>query len=486
VSATRIDDFHPHVNGGLNPAIFQWTEDLKRSSEFVERIRRKDAWRAELSRRQAAWTPPFSIPPDQTRRADGILACIYKPAVGIKPTLPPIDAPLEFEIILNESTNYGDVEAGKVFDAAKSTELRRRTEKAYTADRYEFSERTVRMLAGEYQDERDSNGQLRYPTPWAFEGATVMSMVASTKGTVPFEEVLFQFNNNPVAGRFARTKDIAWLRRAYDGAVRKVEDGDSPKTISTRAEISRLLAMVPVMPWPGRGAINERKVLLAMLKVAYEVGNVQFNASELRISEISMVKVRQTVANALRRLQALGYITLLQSGKGTADASTYRIELSEIQKRAQNGNIPFTSSEGTLQSYALFSELFSSKVFPSCSQEVYEALHAEACTVAEVVTRSGRCIRTVRDCLKALCKYGVVRKQHGKYEVVESCDIKELARYLDVENARDQLREKHQTLRETRFDKSGKLKTKALKVALETGDVETQRLLLCPTSGVVH
>lgn len=341
--------------------------------------------------------------------------------------------------------------------------------------RERYTQWTLELLAGKHKAD--------YQNPVTHEAAAVLGMVSKA---ATFEEVLEAFESNPVAGRFRRTHDIAWLRRAYTGAVRTVENGDSRKTIRTRAEISKLLPMVSVMSWPGRGAINERKVLLAMLKVALAVGNVQFNASDFRLSELAIIKTRQTATNARKRLQTIGFITLLKSGKGTADASTYRIELNEIQKGAQNGNILFTPLESTLQSYALFSELFSSKVFPSCSQEVYDVIHASACTAAEVVTRSGRCMRTVRDCLKALCKYEVVRKQHGKYEVVESCNIKELARYLDVENARDELREKHQTLRETRFDKSGKLNTEALKVALKTGDEETLELLLCPTSGVVQ
>ena len=357
----------------------------------------------------------------------------------------------------------------RVEEVKQIVEQERLQREAAISKRREYSERTLELLGGEHVREYNSKA--------GHEAATVMGMVASG---AQFDEVLEAFESHPVAGRFRAKRDFGWLKRAYAGATRKIETGeDSKRTKQARAEISELLPIVATMQWKGRGAINNRKVLEVCMTIVEEVGSITFDASAFRLAEIAMMPW-QTVVGAMKRLQALWIITLLRSGKGKEFASSYRLNLDAIRKRAQVSNILFDALESMLSSYAPFSELFSSKVFPSSSKEVYQVIYSGAASAAEVVTRSGRCPRTVRGCLKALRRYGLVRKQGKLYAIDKSCDTKALARFLGVDNARETLKRDHQTKRENRFKKN------ALKVALETGDMETQRFILCPAVARVH
>jgi DNA-binding transcriptional ArsR family regulator len=579
VSATRIDDFHPHVNGAVNPLFWTWLEEKKQTARDIAQVQEqisRQHLRRFIGRRlkepinpildserdyQAEGLSTISIPYQskarvtawkefQQRQSTDAFSPESNIAIvcgAVSGNLAVIDSETQtdFNWVRSELESRGintwtvrtargghcyvrtrEPISGRILKLdGREIEIRGDGQYVLAPPSIHPSGIAYQFLNRPSEIARVTFEQLRFlgvrapavataatpadakrtervpPSVWRRlqkrcpeystrnkqDASTILSLILLGRTK---EQILELFEKHPATGRYLEDKKefLTWFERAYISARRKAEAGDSEATRRTRAEISRLLQMVATMRWKGRGAINARRALLACLEIALEVGNVQFNASELRISEISMIKVQQTVSNALRRLQALGYITLLQSGKGTNRASTYRLELSEIQKEAQNGNVPSSIVVGTLQIYACFlNELFSAKALPSSSQEIYESLGYRGPMTSKQLCGSGRGIDTVRRALKAMLGYELIRKQRRLYEINVSCDLEKLARRLEVENARDELREKHQTLREKRFDKkSGKLKTEALKVALETGDVEMQRFILCPTSGVVQ
>jgi len=424
----------------------------------------------------SAYTESTYIPPvsDDSRDEHGILKCIFKPCAGIKPTLPPIDAPYYIEEILNQCkrnpTERAELIALGGYWAAGEETPQIAILASYMPVRERYSRRTRDMLAGKHQNEYSNRAQ--------FEAATILSLVWQGAS---LEDCFLEFETNPVAGRFRVKQDIGWFKSAYKSAVRKVDAGDSQKTKDTRRQLEKLYTVVAIMNWTGKSAITDRKVLKAVMLIAHKVGSLTIHASHYEVSEVAVIP-RQTADDALSRLCKSGIMKLVSDGHQHRYGSVYRLNLAQIEKGAMSSHLLFgVRSKSKWPSCALFlNELFSARALPSSSQEIYESLLVRGPLKTAQLTSSGRSLRTVKDTLKLLAQYNLVRKSGKLYQVNESCNKELLSRFLEV-HARQSLIEKHQTLREKRFDKkTGKLKREVLKTALAAKDEETLRPILHP------
>jgi hypothetical protein len=450
-----ILDSYPHVNGVVNLLHWTWIEEQSARDEH------------------------------------GILRIIFEPCAGIRLTNPPSTEPFLIQEIAKQCRRTpreraellalgGDWAVGEETTPEETTPIVRER----------WCRRTREKLAGKHQNEYRNRSE--------FDAGVILSLVREGASR---DECFAALENNQCSGRWKTKGNISWFNSTYNSAVRKAET-DSPRTVEVRKRIEQLYPVVSVMEWRGGAAINARKTLKAAMLIAYKVGSLTFHASSFEVSEVAVIP-RQTADDGLYRLCASGITTLLGDGHQHRYGSVYRLNLSKLEKEAQSSHLLFGSlrSKSKWPNNALsLNELFSSVTLPSSSQELYESLGYRGPMTSKQLCGSGRRIETVRRALRVMRRYGVVQKQGKLWSVDESSDLEQLSTYLDaaefcqnesrtatVDSARQNLIEKHRALREKRFDKTtGQLKTEILDIALEAGDLETQRLLLCPAVQGVH
>lgn len=188
----------------------------------------------------------------------------------------------------------------------------------------------------------------------------------------------------------------------------------------TRAELAELEAAVRAMPWRGPGATTRRKIVLALLAIAYECARNPFTASRLQIAERAGVNDK-TVRKQIPRIMALGVLRIHRLARVPiqahmrANPTAYVLQLpAELRQK-------FPSKTGcSLRPSALMGDSCRTALngdiwrngsgLGGSSQRVYEALSATPTRICDLERRLGICRRTIERALSKLASAELVAK----------------------------------------------------------------------------
>jgi DNA-binding Lrp family transcriptional regulator len=121
-------------------------------------------------------------------------------------------------------------------------------------------------------------------------------------------------------------RDVGRLISASAAAARRFVAASPPlNPANARSAVDRVVDALSSQTWPGRRQQSELAVLVALCRFADAAGGPVVDASQRRLA-LEVAMSRETVAAALDRLLAAGWVALVRAGSGR-QASTWRVKV---------------------------------------------------------------------------------------------------------------------------------------------------------------
>jgi DNA-binding MarR family transcriptional regulator len=186
----------------------------------------------------------------------------------------------------------------------------------------------------------------------------------------------------------------AWFRRhVWPAAVARIRA--SPPRSGSDVGLSGTVRAAACARWSGTGGATDRRVLLAVLGRARELGKIELDLSVRDVAEIAGV-TRSTAATSLGRLAANGWIVRMENGSPRHHAATYLLVLRTLIESSSMPGIEVISEDLWRRS----------GLGPNAGR--IHALLGVPMDAGELAAATGLHITTVRRNLKRLREHGLV------------------------------------------------------------------------------